>query len=200
MNPTVKCLFSAILLTFGAGVLLADENPLAAVPWIGDGLPDRNGADWYDEDPAPEFRATFTLPEGTREAKVHFACAGFGWFHVVGGEPVMCMDGLDTLWTPYDKTVYAKTFTVKTGAGTCDVVVRLGNGFYNLPPLRFWGGKCFRSVLAHGRPCFKLAVEGVEKPLEWRWRRNRRDAPRGYGVEAGGEGRGAEGDDSSVAG
>ena len=157
-------------LVTAAHVVLANGGPLAALPWIGDGLPDRNGADWYEEDPAPEFCATFTLPEGVREAKVHFACAGFASLRV-GGETLMRADGLDTLWTPYDKTVYAKTFTVKAASPTVEVVVRLGNGFYNLPPLRFWGSRHFREVLAHGRPCFKMAVDGVEKPLEWKWRK-----------------------------
>ena len=157
-------------LVTAAHVVLANGGPLAALPWIGDGLPDRNGADWYEEDPAPEFRATFTLPEGVREAKVHFACAGFASLRV-GDETLMRADGLDTLWTPYDKTVYAKTFTVKAASPTVEVAVRLGNGFYNLPPLRFWGSRHFREVLAHGRPCFKMAVDGVEKPLEWKWRK-----------------------------
>ncbi len=148
-------------------------GPLDALPWIGDGQPNRNGADWYDEDPAPEFRATFTLPEGVRVAKVHFACAGFGWFSV-DGNAMMCTDGLDTLWTPYDKTVYSKSLImVKPGPGPHEIAVRLGNGFYNLPPLRFWGHHCFRAKLAHGRPCFKMAmmIDGVERQLEWKWRR-----------------------------
>ena len=154
---------------FAAFLFHADAGTLAALSWIGDGQPDRNGADWYNEDPAPEFRATFTLPEGMCDAKVYFACAGFGWFSV-DGEAMMRTDGLDTLWTPYDKTVYSKAFTVKAGPGPHEIVVRLGNGFYNLPPLRFWGHHHFRAVLAHGRPCFKMAIEGVEKPLEWKWR------------------------------
>ena len=157
-------------MTFTAGLLQAGTCPLAELPWIGDGQPDRNGADWYEEDPAPEFRATFTLPEGVREAKVHFACAGFASLRV-GDETLMRADGLDTLWTPYDKTVYAKTYTVKAASPMVEVVVRLGNGFYNLPPLRFWGSRHFREVLAHGRPCFKLAVDGAEKTLEWKWRK-----------------------------
>jgi len=167
-------LFMIVAVTvFCVAVAQSAVNGLAAEPWIGDGQPDRNGADWYGEDPASEFRATFTLPEGSHHVNVHFACAGFGWFSV-DGKAMMCTDGLDTLWTPYDKTVYCKTFTVPAVAsGTHDIVVRLGNGFYNLPPLRFWGGKCFRNDLAHGRPCFKMAitVDSVEKPLEWKWRR-----------------------------
>lgn len=171
--PPVKKALSAVVLAAAAALaLVAGGEPLAGLPWIGDGLPDRNGADWYAEDPAPEFRATFTLTEGTHDVKLHFACAGFASLRV-GDETLMAADGLDTLWTPYDKTVYAKTFTVKPRAGTCDVVVRLGNGFYNLPPLRFWGHLQFRAKLAHGRPCFKMAmaIDGVEKPLEWKWRR-----------------------------
>ena len=163
-------LLAAALVALAACALSAADSTLASLPWIGDGQLDRNGADWYDEDPAPEFRAVFTLPEGVREAKVQFACAGFASLRV-GNEMLMSADGLDTLWTPYDKTVYAKTFTVKVPSPTAEVVVRLGNGFYNLLPLRFWGGKSFRNALSHGRPCFKLAIDGVAKPLEWKWRK-----------------------------
>ena len=84
------------LVAFGAH---GGVNVLSDLPWFGDGLPDRNGADWYEEDPAP------------------------------------------------------------------------GNGFYNLPPLHFWGHRLFREVVAHRRPCFKMAIDGVERPLEWKWRK-----------------------------
>ena len=145
-------------------------NVLSDLPWIGDGLPDRNGADWYEEDPAPEFKAEFVLPPGVTETKIHFVCAGFGSFSLDGS--YMNPDGLDTLWTPYDKTVYSTTTrTIRVTDATNTVFVRLGNGFYNLPPLRFWGHRLFREVVAHGRPCFKMAIDGVERPLEWRWRK-----------------------------
>ena len=168
--------------------LAAEINPLDDVPWIGDGQPERNGADWYEEDPAPEFMAEFVLPKGVAETKVHFASAGFGYYFIAGtgiggGER-------QSIWSVYDKTVYSETTTsikideVKQVAGTPwklhglqsypavnKVYVRLGNGFYNLPPLRFWGALCFREKLAHGRPCFKLAIDGLDKPLEWKWRK-----------------------------
>ena len=158
------------LLALAMAPFVAPAENLAALPWIGDGLPDRNGADWYEEDPAPEFMAEFVLPEGVTETKIHFACAGFGWFRV-GNKAQMRTDGLDTFWTPYDKTIYSKTAMVKPESRTCVVVVRLGNGFYNMPPLLFWGRRYFRGEVAHGRPCFKLAIDGIEKPLEWKWRR-----------------------------
>lgn len=78
------------------------------------------------------------------------------------------------LWSPFDRTIYADAFTAKgllPFPATNVVSVTLGNGFYNLPPLRFWGSKCFRKSLAHGRPCFKLSVEGVAEPLRWTCRR-----------------------------
>ena len=152
-----------------ACTLPADVGRLAELPWIGDGQPERNGADWYEEDPAPEFEAEFVLPPGVTETKIHFVCAGFGWFAIKGA--YMSPDGLDTLWTPYDKTIYSSTHTFKAVSARNTVRVRLGNGFYNLPPLRFWGHRRFREVLAHGRPCFKMAIDGVEKPLEWKWRK-----------------------------
>ncbi len=162
-------LASLFALTFAVSLLHAGQSPLAALPWTGDGRPDRNGADWYEEDPAPEFEAEFVLPAGVTETKVHFVCAGFGWFAINGAH--MNQDGLDTLWTPYGKTIYSSTHALKVASSRNTVRVRLGNGFYNLPPLRFWGSRHFREVLAHGRPCFKMAIDGVEKPLEWKWRK-----------------------------
>lgn len=74
------CAWASVL-----AVAVPTEGPsLANSDWIGDGLSERTGADWYDEDPAPEFCAEFVLPEGQTEARIHFACAGFGWFDVRG--------------------------------------------------------------------------------------------------------------------
>ena len=164
----------AAAMALAAYTLSAADSPLASTPWIGDGLPERNGADWYDEDPAPEFMAKFVLPKGVTETKIHFACAGFGWFGVKYGIK-MWPDGIDSLWSVYDKTVYSRTMHVSDldpYPATNRVFVYLGNGFYNLPPLRFWGHHNFRAKLAHGRPCFKLSIDGVDKPLEWKWRRS----------------------------
>ena len=184
----MKCrvLAAAMHLAVLSALCASNAATLDDVPWIGDGRPERNGADWYEEDPAPEFIAEFVLPEGVSEAKVHFACVGFGWFGINGA--YMSADGLDALWSVYDKTIYStktrtlkathvlnvemieKGFELESYPATNRVHVRLGNGFYNLPPLRFWGSKCFRGSLAHGRPCFKLYIDGVDKPLEWKWR------------------------------
>ncbi len=175
----MKCrlLVAAMHLAAVAALCPSKAATLDDVPWIGDGRPERNGADWYDEDPAPEFMSEFVMPEGVTETKVHFACAGFGTCMVEMCEErdqkAMYVSRFDILWSVYDKTVYSstsKSTKVYPGSATNTVYVRLGNGFYNLPPLRFWGALCFREALSHGRPCFKLAIDGLDKPLEWKWR------------------------------
>ena len=142
--------------TFLATAVLA---VFAEVPWIGDGRSERSGADWYAADPAPEFVATFAIPESAGETlKLYLVTPGYA---MVNGLTVF------PLWSPYDHTIYAETVELPR---TNRVSVILGNGWYNMPPLRFWGAINFREHLAHGRLCFKLAIEGVEGPLDWKWR------------------------------
>ena len=152
-------------------------------PWIGDGKPDRSGADWYEVDPAPEFVAEFVLPKGALKGRgtggVKFDFASPGYLQVrVNGHKIRqspASEAIFPLWSPFDKTIYSETVDVdrrdlRAYPQTNRVSVTLGNGFYNLPPLLFWGSRCFRTELAHGRPCFKLSVDGVTEPLSWRWR------------------------------
>ena len=160
-----------LLFAFQVATAVCACAEVVSAPWIGDGLPDRNGADWYDEDPAPEFRARFNLSKDVDGGRVHFVCAGFGWLSI-NGSACMNPDGLDTLWSAYDKTVYSMSLSAgPIKASENEIRVRLGNGFYNLFPLKFWGKHSFRASLAHGRPCFKLVVDGVEQPLNWEWRK-----------------------------
>lgn len=151
---------------------------LERLPWIGDGRPEfTNEADFYGEDPAPEFRATCVLPPGEGEVALVVACAGY--CHVrLNGRPPVNDSAMMPPWSPYDQTIYAERLVFSSSARrrhpqTNVVSVTLGNGFYNLPPLRFWGARRFREALAHGRPCFKLMVGGVEQPLKWTWRNSR---------------------------
>ena len=159
-----------------AGTVSADVAELASLPWIGDGRPALGGEAWYADEPAPEFRAEFVLAEATPADRfLDLATPGYCQVevngHAVGGRR---RDPIVPLWSPVDKTIYAERFRLagawlKGSPATNVVIVRLGNGWYGMPPLRFWGRHCFRDALAHGRPCFKLAVEGVDR-LEWRWR------------------------------
>ena len=164
-----------------AFLLLA--STLSSLPWIGDGRSERNGADWYADDPAPEFRAEFVLPKGALRGRgqggVRLTCASPGYLKIrINGHkihPSLADDTVFPLWSPFDKTVYSETIdadwrSFRAWPQTNTVSVTLGNGWYDMPPLKFWGALCFRDKLAHGRPCFKLAIAGVEEPLKWRWR------------------------------
>ena len=172
-----------------AGLFLA--TALADLPWIGDGRPDREGAVWYEDDPAPVFEADFVLPKdsGFRHSgvlRVEIASPCPSVLSVFGSRPAWtCQATPDAfehgtpafpLWSPFDKTVYSETLELRAGEGLCPLKdypatntlrVVLGNGWYNMPPLRFWGSISFRDHLATGRPCFKLAIEGIDS-LDWR--------------------------------
>ena len=147
---------------------------LQELPWIGDGrAAPTNAADFYAVDPAPKFKTEFVLPPGQTTARVRIACAGYCFAELNG----RAMRGSDvmSLWSPFDQTVYADELEFVPEAfrpwpQTNTLTVCLGNGFYNLPPLAFWGSLVFRDRLAHGRPCFKVLVDGVERPLAWTWR------------------------------
>ena len=54
----MRTMCGTILSAVVASACAAAAATLDDVPWIGDGRPERNGADWYEEDPAP------TLPAG----------------------------------------------------------------------------------------------------------------------------------------
>lgn len=150
---------------------------LERLPWIGDGRPVfTEEADFYGEDPAPEFRATCVLPPGEGEVVLYVACAGTFQARFNGQPPKNA--AAMPMWSPFDRTVYAERLVFSASARrahpqTNVVSVTLGNGFYNLAPLRFWGRLRFRDALAHGRPCFKLQVGGVTAPLAWTWRKTR---------------------------
>ena len=149
------------------------EVDWSALPWIGDGRPElTDDAAFYAAEPAPRFRATFVLPKGSPEPSLKIACAGY-YTVTVNGETAKEDDfAVMPLWSPFNHKIYADTltfpqWTFKPYPRTNEVEVLLGNGFYNLPPLRFWGSKNFRREQAHGRPCFKLALDGAAGDVAW---------------------------------
>ena len=148
----------------------------AKTTWIGDGrmLPE-NDVSFYAERPASEFRSTFVCPKGANLPPFHMAAAGYYTLTVNGCAPDGAAEvSLMPLWSPYDKTIYVDEHPIpsdilKPWPETNEVRVVLGNGFYNLPPLRFWGQRVFRHSLASGEPVFILSADGVSfSPWEWR--------------------------------
>ena len=143
-----------------------------SAPWIGDGRPLPEGAAWYADRPAPEFRASFPSPQCGRPVTLRVATPCYFDLAVNGRRLTPC--SAMTLWSPFDHTIYAEDFTVdpallRAAPASNVVTVALGNGFYNLPPFKLWGCHVFRNVLSSGAPVFKAYVDGV--PLSgWEWR------------------------------
>ncbi len=170
-----------ILLLLGMTLAASGAVPLEMLekmPWLGDGRAVfTNEADFYGDDPAPEFRAGCVLPPGEGDVVVYVVCAGYCRV-LLNGQPPKNAPVMMPLWSPYDRTIYAERLVFSASArreapAKNIISITLGNGFYNLPPLKFWGKVCFRENLAHGRPCFKMMVSGVKEPLEWKWRNSR---------------------------
>ncbi len=158
----------------------ANSASLADASWLGDGRSEpTNAAAFYDEDPAPRFETSFVLPGGVSDVSIEIACAGFYRLELNGRDVGPGAGaGIAPLWSPFDKTIYSDRVRPPADAfrpapASNVLSVTLGNGFYNLPPLLFWGSRNFRAELAHGRPCFKLVVDGLTTPLDWTWRETR---------------------------
>ena len=154
-------------------LLAASLMTLDELPWIGDSRPERTDASWYEDDPAPIFSAQFVMPRGftvKRVAKMLIASPGCYAVTVNGQQANGMVTASHPLWSPFDKTIYVEDFSIGRMLlpypATNQVSIILGNGWYNMPPLKFWGSICFREHLAHGRPCFKLAIDGVDD-LKW---------------------------------
>ena len=141
-------------------------------PWIGDGRPLPEGAAWYGDCPAPEFRTSFSSPQSGRPVTLRIVTPCYFDLAVNGRRLTPC--SAMTLWSPFDHTIYAEEFMLDSAllraAPVSNVVtVALGNGFYNLPPFKLWGCHVFRNVLSSGVPVFKAYVDGA--PLSgWEWR------------------------------
>ena len=160
----ILAVFSVLAATSAA----AFEN----APWIGDGRPLPEGAAWYGDRPAPEFRAVFRSRQDGRSVTLRIATPCYFDLAVNGRRLTPC--SAMTLWSPFDHTIYAEEFNLDP-AILCDapasnvVTIALGNGFYNLPPFKLWGCHVFRNVLSSGAPVFKAEVDGAALS-GWEWR------------------------------
>ena len=134
--------------------VMADAGDWSSAAWIGDGKPQpTNDAAFYEDDPAPIFRKTFTVSRKIRSARLHLA--GLGFYEArLNGKPLADI-ALAPLWTPYGKRVLFDTYTVteRLQSGENALSVELGNGWYNPLPMRMWGRFNLREALAVGRPC-----------------------------------------------
>ncbi|MCW3053570.1 MAG: alpha-L-rhamnosidase, partial [Chthonomonadales bacterium] len=140
-----------------SGVTSWEMGLLAPQDWSGQWLNDGRAnptkdADFYQEDPAPQFRKEFSLPK--KIARARLSISGLGYYEAhLNGERVG-LRCLDPGWTRYSaRTLYSTydvTSLLHTGANC--VGVTLGNGWYNPLPLRMWGRYDLRDAMPVGRP------------------------------------------------
>ncbi len=132
--------------------------------WIDDGKPQPvKDEDFYQNDPAPLLRREFTLSKPVVRARLHLAGLGYCLPSLNGkrlADPV-----LDPPWTAFDHRILFRTHDVTeqvTEGANC-LGLALGNGWYNLLPLRMWGARNIRKSVATGRPRV-IACLVVEHP------------------------------------
>ncbi|HON93242.1 MAG TPA: alpha-L-rhamnosidase N-terminal domain-containing protein [Sedimentisphaerales bacterium] len=147
--------------------------------WIYDGKPlPEEETGFYEDDPAPLFRKTFRLAGPVSRARLYIS--GLGYYQASLNGKIVGDRQLDPPWTRYDKRVFYSTYDVTqqlTEGANC-LGVTLGNGWYNLLPLRMWGRRNLREHLPVGRPRFiaQLNIEyadgsrtAVVSDTTWKW-------------------------------
>lgn len=124
--------------------------------------------DFYKDDPAPLFGKEFSVGNQVESAKLYIS--GLGYYEAyLNGEKISPFL-LDAGWTAYDHqvlyNVHDITHLLRDGVNDFGAIV--GNGWYNLLPLKFWGRHIFRDALASGRPTLKaqLLIQYVDGSVD----------------------------------
>jgi len=123
--------------------------------WIGEGDQAATADSLLFKDhPAPLFRKQFTLTRKVTKATLSISAAGY-FVAFINGKPLK-NNTLDPAWTNFSKRIYFSSYDVtsllKQGKNT--FCTTLGNGFYNLLPLRMFGSRNLRDQLPTGLPRF----------------------------------------------
>jgi len=121
--------------------------------WINDGKsnPQRD-EQFYDDDPAPLFRREFQIDKSVKQARLFVS--GLGYYEArINGSRVGDRQ-LDPAWTTYSERVLYSTYDVtqQLRSGKNCLGALLGNGWYNVLPMRMWGQLNLRQFLTLGRP------------------------------------------------
>jgi len=113
----------------------------------------------YGDHPAPLFRKEFSVYGKLRNATLTITAAGY-YLASFNGKSIE-NNLLDPAWTNFSKRIYASTFDVTSliKSGKNSICVQLGNGFYNLLPLRMWGSRNLRLFLPCGEPEFIACLQ-----------------------------------------
>ena len=138
---------------------------LAAAEWIAGGYvppAETNAAAFFKDAPNDIVRRVFSVRAGeVRKAAWRVAAPGMRDLFVNG---VRVSPTALPPWTPYRKRVIEETFdvtaAVKAGVEN-ELRVELGNGWWNLLPLKMWYHYDLRAILPQGIPCVKATLEIV---------------------------------------
>lgn len=137
---------------------MLDENDWEA-QWISDGsnAPEET-ADFYKDDPAPLFSREFNIEKEVELAMLYIS--GLGYYEAYMNGIKISDYFLDTGWTAYDKQVLYNVHDISSlmSGGNNKLGAIVGNGWYNLLPLKFWGRHTFRDILSSGRPILKAQL------------------------------------------
>src|SRR5665647_1439124 len=105
----------------------------------------------YEDHPAPLFRKEFTAKGKIQNATLTITAAGY-YLATINGKSI---DNtvLDPAWTNFSKRIYYSTYDVTSllKGGVNAIGIQLGNGFYNLLPLKMFG-RNLRNFLPTGEP------------------------------------------------
>ena len=167
MNKINKILIFLLMIGGCLGISWKDKNPasenLDRNKWISNCSPVlTDDASMYGIHPAPLFRREFVVEAGKiRKATLSITAAGY-YKANLNGERIGDIY-LDPAWTTFSKRIYFTKYDLTSSLkkGVNCLGVTLGNGFYNLLPLRLWGDKNLRNALPTGIPTFtaRLVVE-----------------------------------------
>ena len=137
---------------------------LLSAAWIAGSYempPEGEYGKFFADAPAPVLRREFALTGEVKKAAWRITAAGLVDAYV-NGERVT--PTALPAWTDYDRRVISREYDV-TGLlkrGTNVLELRLGNGWYNLLPMKMWGRFNLRENLPQGTPCVAatLAMTG----------------------------------------
>jgi len=130
--------------------------------WISDGRANpQQDEDFYKIDSGPLFRTELQIEKSIEKARLYVS--GIGLYEArINGRRVG-NQLLDPAWTTYSKRILYSTYDVtdQLRSGKNCLGIMLGNGWYNVLPMRMWGQLNLRSYLTSGRPQLiaQLAIE-----------------------------------------
>ena len=134
-----------------------------AASWIaGTYVPpaETNYAAFFADAPAPVLRRSLSLSDAPRSAVWRIAAAGLCDAFVNG---VRVTPTAIAPWTEFDRRVLNRRYDVSRflRGGENVLELRIGNGWYNLLPMKMWGVYNFREGAPHGTPCVNAEMEIV---------------------------------------